>query len=160
MLHTPVKHFIITPPCPHLRTNPDFLAFEPTLATIATHVAIVARRVAMTATRQKIILWALAMVARRVATTATRQKIILWALATAARRVAMTATRQKIILRALATVARRVATTATRHFTLFFRQNSIFSPVCTKAWPPAGSSDAPTFWQAVQVCTHKIKHYG
>ena len=105
MLHTPVKHFNITPTHLHLRSNPDFLKFELALATIATHVAMVARRVATTATRQKIILWTPAMVARRVAMTATRVAGHLSAPATIARPFLTIARRVAMVAAAQATIA-------------------------------------------------------
>jgi hypothetical protein len=84
MLHTPVKHFNITPTHLHLRSNPDFLKFELALATIATHVAMVAGRVARAATCVAGHLSAAATIARPFLTIARRVAMVAAAQATIA----------------------------------------------------------------------------
>jgi hypothetical protein len=104
MLHSPVKHFNITPTCPLLRTNSKFLGSKPALATVARRVATVAAAQAMIATRFLMAARTPAVVARRVAMTATRVAGHLSAPAaiarpflTIARRVAMVAAAQATI---------------------------------------------------------------
>lgn len=112
MLHTPVKHFNITPTHPLLRTNSKFLGIKPALATVARRVATVAAARAMIATRFLMVARTPAMVARRVAMTATRVAGHLSALATIARSfltiaraLAMAATRVAMVAAAQATIA-------------------------------------------------------